>query len=94
MQSRNFLTSGRSWLIKLAQGVKGQVMRDDAPIAAEGEPFTRDELVAAVVDNLRSCHRRTNEGPPVRIVPESLCLEIELALAFGTPELSLGQCYH
>ncbi len=46
-------------------------------------PFTDDEIKEAVLDNLRSCHSGGPLGPPVRIVPESLCLEIEQILMFG-----------
>lgn len=50
----------------------------------EDNEWSREDLVVALIDNLQAC-RSDGAGPSTRIVPESLCLEIEYRLRESIP---------
>lgn len=58
------------------------------------EHFTPSEIREAVLDNFRSCRSGLPSGPPMRMVPESLCLEIEQLLMFGDLQLTHSETTH
>jgi len=50
----------------------------------ERDDWSREDLVLALIDNLRAC-RSTAAGPPSRIVPETMCVEIVERLRQALP---------